>query len=682
MENSEAIDDNVSGASPICPASRSLDTQPLCRVDGFEIWRCPESATDFVWPMPDDAVLKELYDREAWFEGGERGGYADYDAQTAPSLHLVEELLQRFPADKGRLTILDVGCGYGTHLRLAADRGWKCFGIEPSAHGREVAGERHGERMSIVERAEDILPQRFDLILMLEVIEHLKDPYPLFYTLFGRDAIGPDTLVVITTPNARSNEAVADPGAWAYRHPPSHLVFYSARSLEILLHRLMFKNVSIRGLVPLPQNAACRYEDEQFSRNDDLREFLGVAAEASGSAFHEFMRERYVPGSYWRLTEYEHLPRYSLATTLARGERVLDFGCGTGYGSAALAEVAQSVVGLDIAADAIEWARQMHRSPRLEFACRSDLGRGLAPASFDLVTCFEMIEHVNHETQVETIRNIAILLKPAGKLVISTPDPQYTAPYGDNPYHLREMTEAEFLELLQPHFRHVTMLRQWVRPAVLIGRQSIPGAEPVLFSQLNKTGSSDSLVGFVAICSNQAFDTPPHFCQFDTALDFNRQTLENEHRLNRLRFENIKLTEGKEWFETQVRGLKEQVAERDQTLAETREWLKTHVQALEDQVAERDRALSENREWLKAQVEALEKQLSSSIQAPEELKSGNALLLDQRSYWERASAVGVDEIIRCHASLEGLLSSRLFRLLVRAKLLNLKHVPPGSKVSG
>ena len=569
--------------------------------------------------MPSDIVLKDLYDREAWFEGGERGGYEDYDAQTAPSLPLVTSLLNRLPGSEKKRSILDIGCGYGTHLRLAADGGWKCYGVEPSAHAREVARERHGDRLVIVERAEDLLPQRFDVILMLEVIEHLRDPYPLFFTLFGKGAIDVETLVVFTTPNARSNDAVADPGGWAYRHPPSHLVFYSAKALEILLRRLMFKEVGIRGIVPLLPRPPVRFDDEQPSINDELSGFLGLLVEARGSDFHEFMRERYVPGSYWKLTEYEHLPRYAFACTLARGARVLDFGCGTGYGAASLAEAAESVVGLDISAPAIEWARQMHRDPRLKFDLRSDLGRGLAAGSFDLVTCFEVIEHVDHRTQKRAIRSIAKLLTPGGRLVISTPDPQFTASYGDNPYHLREMTEAEFLELLRSGFKHVTMLRQWVRPSILIGPRSLPDAKPIVFGPLAQGEQVDSLVGFVAVCSNEPFVPPPQFCQFDTASDFNLQTLETEHRLNRLRFDNYKLADGKEWLEGQVRAHVEALKECDRVLAETRAWMESQTQDLAKQVQERDRALAESREyadaltrgneWLKGQVRTHEEAL-------------------------------------------------------------------------
>ena len=90
---------------------------------------------------------------------------------------------------------------------------------------------------------------------------------------------------------------------------------------------------------------------------------------------------------------------------MAKGLNVLDFGCGTGYGTAMLAKEASSVVGVDISEEALRWANQSHRNPKLRFDCRSDLAEGLPDSSVDLVTCFEMIEHVDQETQKLVIKN-------------------------------------------------------------------------------------------------------------------------------------------------------------------------------------------------------------------------------------------------------------------------------------
>ena len=596
--------------APQCPVCKSLQISHLCKVDGFDVWRCPESATDFVSPMPSDATLKKLYDREEWFEGGERGGYSDYDAQTEPSLHATAELLARFDGATRDLHVLDIGCGYGSHLKLAADKGWKCFGVEPSEHARGVAQQRHGDRMTIVEKTEDLFPVAFDLILMYEVIEHLTDPYKLFFTLFGRGMITPETLVIVSTPNARSGDAVANPAGWAYRHPPSHLVFYSAKSLQLLLQRLLFKDITVRGIVPKADMAHARFEDESASVNNGQEGFVGVLAEARGSTFKEFMHERYVPDGFWKLTEYEHFPRYGLAAQMAKGMRVLDFGCGTGYGTARLAGTAASVVGMDISPEAIAWARAMHRDPTIRFEERSDLGRGLGKGVFDLITCFEMIEHVDHTTQIETIHNAAELLTPGGKLVISTPDPRFTAPYGPNPYHLREMTEAEFMELLSASFKHVVMLKQWVRPSVLIALESLPPAGTTSFDKLTHGEDHELPIGFVAICSNAPIDQTFELCQFETAFDANRQAIDTENKLNVLRYQNYGLTEIKRGHERYISDLQNRVEALNEIITAER----ARSVALQGTVLEGEQAIAHLQTQVVPALESTIQHLENTVQ--------------------------------------------------------------------
>lgn len=481
--------------------------------------------------MPDSVFLKSLYDNEEWFEGGKKGGYKNYDQQTAQVLPLFEEVLAHFEKTLPGRDILDVGCGYGTHLAIAAARGWKSFGIEVSNHARELVGKRH-QNLYLTDRVENLVPHRFDLILMFDVIEHLTDPYKLFYELFSKGAITRETRIVITTPNAGCRDAVSDPAGWAYRHPPSHLIYYSADSLKSLLERLHFGDVKIRGIYPLPQRLPVDSGENSFV-NNGLADYGGLLCEASGSDFAEFMHERYVPGTWSKITEYEHLPRYVFAKQFAQGARILDFGCGTGYGTALLAESAQSVLGLDIDLAALNWARQTHRRANLRFELNSDLGAGLEPSSFDLITCFELIEHVDEKAQRQLIDNFARFLSPKGRLLISTPNPQVTVNYGHNPYHLREMSEGEFYELVHSRFRHVRMLNQLVRPSVAIFEG--PGADAHQHADFYNSAQDSIGVpsNYIAICSHQLTELSPAFCYFDTSSDYIGERFALENRLNK-----------------------------------------------------------------------------------------------------------------------------------------------------
>ena len=561
---------NSNRESPTCPISGASNSRMLCEVDGYKIWRCPDSATDFVWPMPDAKLLNQIYHGRDWFEGGLKGGYQDYDHQTEGLLPFFEELLSEYENEGPGRSILDIGCGYGNHLARAAARGWKSFGVEVSEHARQIAKQRHGNHLFIVDDVEKLIPHEFDVIILFDVIEHLRDPYALFYKLFSKGAIVPKTNVVITTPNARSYDAIRDPAGWAYRHPPSHLVYYSAKSLEILLRRLHFKQIEVSGIHPVEAANQEQFEDEVSVLNRKFAGFAGLLSRATGSDFKEFMHERYVPGTWSKLAEYEHLPRYVFAKTMAEGARVLDFGCGTGYGTAILAESAQSVLGVDIDTSALQWASENHLSPKLKFEQRSDLGEGLPKESFDIITCFEVIEHVDGPTQMDLVRSLSRLLAPNGKLIISTPNPEVTANYGENPYHLREMTQEQFEELLSPDFKYVRIFQQWVRPSVSIVRGA-PFHPPFVYG--DSTGAVAPLA-YVAICSNQKVPDALDFFYLDGSVDYVARHTAAEADLHAARYENYRLTETLQNQELHIKNL-------ESAARQLREASELHIKNLE-----------------------------------------------------------------------------------------------------
>ncbi|MFC5420129.1 methyltransferase domain-containing protein, partial [Bosea eneae] len=505
--------------APSCPVCKATSSVRLCKANGYQVWRCPSCATDFVCPAPTPDQLKALYDREEWFEGGEVGGYASYDAQTDSAPPWLESLLDRISSERKAPSILDIGCAYGTHLELAQARGWQCFGVEPSKHARHVAISRNPE-MYFVETVEEIPPHRFDLILLLEVIEHLANPYDLFYQLMAKDAIGPETVVAVTTPNARSAEALKDAAGWKYRHPPSHLTFYSGETFATLFRRLRFAQVDIKGQHPLGSAEAVElFGDEVSELNASIVSQEGLLAIASGSDFASFMQERYVPGTWSEIAAYEHLPRYAFANALAAGKRILDFGCGSGYGAAGLAKEALHVTAIDISQEALSYAREHHKAPNLLFEQRTDLADGLEAASFDLITCFELIEHLARPDQLRLLANLQRLLSKNGLLLISTPNPAATANYGENPFHLHEMSETEFRKTLKSVFPHVRFFGQVIAPTVTFLSDAMDKQTDCSFHAL-AGGTRPEPAVFMAVCAINAIPALPRPIFFDADLDY------------------------------------------------------------------------------------------------------------------------------------------------------------------
>ena len=176
----------------------------------------------------------------------------------------------------------------------------------------------------------------------------------------------------------------------------------------------------------------------------------------------EFTGERVIPGQVNADLWSEHFARYAFARRFAGSKLVLDAGCGTGYGSAELAQSAAKVIGFDFAPDAAAYAKRTYPLANLQFASASCDTLPFPDARFDLVVAFEVIEHLNHYRRF--IAETARVLKDDGILIVSTPNKSYYAESralsGPNPYHEHEFEAAEFHHELSVAFPHVSLLLQ------------------------------------------------------------------------------------------------------------------------------------------------------------------------------------------------------------------------------
>ena len=195
----------------------------------------------------------------------------------------------------------------------------------------------------------------------------------------------------------------------------------------------------------------------------------------------------------------EHSARYLFASQAIQGRAVLDVGCGVGYGSQLLASRgAESVTAFDISSEAIKHAEMYypHRNLSFSVASAEDFSFG---RQFDVVTCFELIEHVGN--QYRAIEKIAAALKEDGLLVISTPRPLDKV---RSAYHARELSLLDFSRLLADGFPHVEWFFENNHFASLVAGSAPKSIEEIyaLHPQF-ELGQADY---FVAVASRRAID--------------------------------------------------------------------------------------------------------------------------------------------------------------------------------
>jgi GT2 family glycosyltransferase/SAM-dependent methyltransferase len=214
-----------------------------------------------------------------------------------------------------------------------------------------------------------------------------------------------------------------------------------------------------------------------------------------------FTGERVVPGKTPTLLVLEHLVRYRFARRFSKGLKVLDVGCGTGYGAAVLAETADLTAGIDTDAEAIRFAHKTYPLPNLHFAVSDCMQLPFPDGFFELAVSFEVIEHVREQEQC--LSEIRRVVSPGGILVMSTPNVSRATKVieGDNPFHYRELGEVEFRELLSSHFDGVQLFYQHELSASSIQTPAAKTTDPIDLVEDLSAGPAAKY--FIAVCGGR-----------------------------------------------------------------------------------------------------------------------------------------------------------------------------------
>jgi len=153
-----------------------------------------------------------------------------------------------------------------------------------------------------------------------------------------------------------------------------------------------------------------------------------------------------------------HLKRYMFAQPHCVDKVVLDAACGTGYGSAELARVASSVLGVDAHEGAVAYARERYAGENVAFEVMDVSSLRLGDMSVDVVVSFETIEHLDDREAF--LCEVTRVLRPSGTFIVSTPAARCTTERPDNPFHRVEYSREDFIRLLRGHFAAVDLFGQ------------------------------------------------------------------------------------------------------------------------------------------------------------------------------------------------------------------------------
>lgn len=216
-----------------CPLCDSKDIQALSGYERAFLNKCNSCSFIFSKSVPSDDELESYYSSE----------YELTEFFSPITKKRYEEILDGFEHLKKTNNLLDVGSGSAFFAEIATQRGWKVFGTELTDESIRKAEEK-GVIMS-KGKLEDIEYESdfFDLIVCIEVIEHVSFPTP--FTKELQRVLRKGGAVYISTPNFDSLLRRRLKGQYDVIGYPNHLSYFTAKTLKSLFSSSGFSKLSL-----------------------------------------------------------------------------------------------------------------------------------------------------------------------------------------------------------------------------------------------------------------------------------------------------------------------------------------------------------------------------------------------------------------------------------------------------
>ncbi len=185
-------------ACPICNCSEYRELYDLERAKWIPgvVVVCRECGTTYKRLSASARPLSDYYD-----DNYASADYWKHEEAAGRALSRIAEMIGA-PSDAGSSQLLDIGCGVGVFLRLAKERGWDVAGVDLNETLAQRARERTAAQVFVGNLLTvDFGDRRFDVITLLDLIEHLPEPVPVLKRC--RQLLRHGGRLVVYTPNHR-----------------------------------------------------------------------------------------------------------------------------------------------------------------------------------------------------------------------------------------------------------------------------------------------------------------------------------------------------------------------------------------------------------------------------------------------------------------------------------------------
>jgi len=159
-----------------------------------------------------------------------------------------------FSKKKKNISMLDVGCGWAQSLIYFKNKGYKCYGFDPSKEAVEYALKKNiAAKQSFLEGMNVFGNKKFDIVTLVNVLEHLRDPVKALVQI--KNILKPGGIIFIDVPNDFNDFQIVGAKVHKMKNwwiaPPRHLNYFSNKTLSKLLKSLGYKILLSEASFPI-----------------------------------------------------------------------------------------------------------------------------------------------------------------------------------------------------------------------------------------------------------------------------------------------------------------------------------------------------------------------------------------------------------------------------------------------
>lgn len=217
-----------------CPVCAGAHLVPIKGYEDTNLYRCSDCTMVFSRNIANEEMLKNFYSNE----------YKRTTYFSPITVSRYEHLLDTLEPYRKTNRILDVGAGCGFLLEVARKKGWEVYGTEYTEDViRQCKDKGIDMRMGSLQDV-GFEPETFDVIVCIEVIEHLVDPKKTVEEMYR--LLRPGGCVYLTTPNFNALLRYRLKSKYNIISFPLHLTYFTPRTIRQLFTDKGFSPLSIK----------------------------------------------------------------------------------------------------------------------------------------------------------------------------------------------------------------------------------------------------------------------------------------------------------------------------------------------------------------------------------------------------------------------------------------------------